>query len=84
MFDETDMTRAKKAVGHLSCISGIIPHSLMRLGTAEEIKEYTRKMVEVCAEGGGFILNGGGIPEGGDPEKLRIFMQVAEEYGRYR
>ncbi|HEY93993.1 MAG TPA: hypothetical protein G4O15_03545 [Dehalococcoidia bacterium] len=84
IFDETDMTRAKKAVGHLSCISGIIPHSLMRLGTIDQIKEYTRKMVEVCAEGGGFILNGGGIPEGGDPQKLRIFMQVAEEYGRYR
>ncbi len=83
-FDETDMTRAKKAVGHVSSISGIIPYSLMLTGSVDDVREYARKLVEVCGEGGGFILNGGGLPEGGNPEKLRVFMQVAEEYGRYR
>lgn len=83
-FDETDMTRAKKMVGGNSSISGIIPYSVMLTGTVQELKDYCRKLIEVCGEGGGFILNGGGLPEGGNPEKLRVFMQAAEEYGRYR
>ena len=83
-FDETDMFRAKQKVGHYASISGIIPHSMMLTGTISELKDYCRKLVEVCGEGGGFILNGGGLPEGGDPEKLRVFMEVAKEYGTYR
>ncbi len=83
-FDRTDITRAKKIVGKNASISGIPPYSLMLTGSLQELKEYCRKIIEVCGEGGGFILNGGAIDKEGNPEKLRVFMQAAKEYGVYR
>jgi hypothetical protein len=82
-FDETDMTRAKKIVGKNSSISGIVPYSLMRMGTPQDIKEYCRKVIEVCGVDGGFILNGNVVATEKNPEKMRVFMQAAREYGRY-
>ncbi len=83
-FDETDMTRAKRIVGKNASISGIVPYSLMLTGTPQDIKEYCRKLIEVCGEGGGYILNGGAVATETNPEKLRVFMQAAKEYGTYR
>ncbi|MFC2070698.1 uroporphyrinogen decarboxylase family protein [Chloroflexota bacterium] len=83
-FDETDMSRAKRIVGKNASISGIIPYSLMLTGTPQDIKEYCKKLIEVCGVDGGYILNGNAVATEKNPEKLRVFMQAAKEYGTYR
>jgi uroporphyrinogen-III decarboxylase len=84
MFDQTDMARAKKIVGKNACISGNVPSSLMMTGTPQDVKEYCRKLIEVCGEGGGYILSGGSAGTETNPGNLRAFMQAAKEYGTYR
>jgi uroporphyrinogen-III decarboxylase len=83
-FDRTDMARAKKIVGTSACIQGNVPTSLMRTGTPAAVKEYCRKLIEVCAPGGGFILAGGASVDKGDPDNFRAMMAACKEYGVYR
>ena len=83
-FDQTDMARAKKILGDNACIAGNVPSSLLRTGTPEAVKEYCRKLIEVCGKGGGFILTGGASIDKGNPDNLHAMMEAAEEYGVYK
>jgi uroporphyrinogen-III decarboxylase len=82
-FDRTDMFRAKKILGDNACIAGNVPASLLCTGTPRDVKEYCRKLIEVCGEGGGFILTGGASIDKGDPGNLRAMTEAAMEYGVY-
>jgi hypothetical protein len=83
MFDQTNMANAKKTVGRVSCIAGNVPVSLAYTGTPQEMKEYCRKLIEVCAPGGGYLLSGGSTFDMAKPENLRAMMNAAKEYGVY-
>ncbi len=82
-FDRTDIFRAKKILGDTACISGNVPASLLITGTPKEVKEYCRKLIEVCDEGGGFILTGGASIDKGDPNNLHAMTEAVREYGVY-
>jgi uroporphyrinogen-III decarboxylase len=83
LFDQTDMVRAKKELGDISCIAGNVPASLMITGTPEQVKEQCRKLIYDCAPGGGYILTGGAGIHRGNPENIRTMMAATYEYGRY-
>jgi uroporphyrinogen-III decarboxylase len=80
-FDRTDMFQAKKILGDTACISGNVPASLLITGTPKQVKEYCRKLIEVCGEGGGFILTGGASIDKGNPDNLRAMTEAVMEYG---
>jgi uroporphyrinogen-III decarboxylase len=82
-FDRTDMFQAKKILGDNACIAGNVPASLLVTGTPREVKEYCRKLIEVCGEGGGFILTGGASIDKGNPDNLRAMTEAVMEYGVY-
>jgi uroporphyrinogen-III decarboxylase len=83
-FDQTDMATAKNVLGDKCCIAGNVPASLISTGTAQEVKEYCRNLIEVCAPGGGYILSAGSSVTSAPPENLRAMMEAAKEYGVYR
>jgi uroporphyrinogen-III decarboxylase len=83
-FDQTDMANAKRIVGNTCCIAGNVPASIVITGTAKEVKESCRKLIEICAPGGGYILSGGAAATEAPAENLRVFMQAAKEYGVYK
>jgi hypothetical protein len=83
VFDQTDMARAKQTVGTVSCIEGNVPLSLMHAGTAEQVAEYTRKLIDDAGEGGGFILDVGAVADEGKDENLLTMIETAKEYGVY-
>jgi uroporphyrinogen-III decarboxylase len=82
-FDQTDMAEAKKILGNISCIAGNVPSSIVMTGTANQVKENCRKLIEACAPGGGYILAGGASIDRGDITNLRVMMEAAYEYGTY-
>jgi len=83
-FDQTDMAKAKQVLGKNCSIEGNVPSSLLCTGSPAEVKEYCRKLIEVCAPGGGYILNSGAIPEFPKLENLKAMADAAQEYGVYR
>ncbi len=82
-FDRTDMFRAKEVPGDVACLAGNIPTSLLSTGTPRAVKEYCRKLIEVCGKGGGYILAGGASIDRGNPDNLRAITEAAEEFGVY-
>ena len=83
-FDQTDMAKAKRILGNVSCIAGNVPSGLVMTSTPEKVKENCRKLIETCAPAGGYILAGGASVEKGNIENLRAMMESAYEYGVYK
>ncbi|MFA5308692.1 MAG: uroporphyrinogen decarboxylase family protein [Dehalococcoidales bacterium] len=84
LFDQTDMFQAKEILGGRACIAGNVPASLLMTSTAAAVKEYCRKLIEVCGKGGGFILTGGASIDKGKGENLKAMWQAGQEYGVYK
>jgi len=83
-FEVMDMGKAKKTLGGHACILGNLPVSVLCTGTPADVKEGCRKLIEVCAPGGGYILGGSANIDRGDPANLRAMMEAAKEFGVYR
>jgi uroporphyrinogen-III decarboxylase len=83
-FDQTDMVRAKKVLGGNACLTGNVPAALMCTGSALEVKQYCRWLIDVCGGNGGYILTGGAAVDKCDPDNLRAMMEAVKEYGVYR
>jgi len=82
-FDQTDMVLAKKILGNTQCITGNVPSSLMCTGTPEAVKEYCRKLLDLFAKDGGYILTGGASCAEAKAENLRAMMESAKEYSKF-
>jgi hypothetical protein len=82
-FEVMDMARAKQALGGVACIAGNVPASLLVTGTPEAVKESCRKLIEICAPGGGYILTGSAGMNQGNANNLHAMIAAAKEYGEY-
>jgi uroporphyrinogen-III decarboxylase len=78
------MAQAKKILGNVSCIVGNVPSSIVMTGTAAQVKNNCRKLIEDCAPGGGYILAGGASIDKGEVANLKAMMEAAYEYGIYK
>lgn len=84
LFDQTDMANTKAVLGDTACITSNVPASLLVTGTAQDVKAYCRKLIEVYGRGGGYILSGGASIDRGKSANLCAMMEAAREYGVYR
>ena len=83
-FDNTDMARAKNILGGKCSIQGNVPVSLLVTGTPVEVKEYCRKLIEICGKGGGYILSAGASSDEAKLDNLQAMVAAAKEYGTYK
>jgi len=83
-FEHMDMAKAKEVLGNTACIAGNVPVTLLCTGTPRDVKEYCRRLIKVCAPGGGYILTGSATMDRGNPDNLRAVMEAAKEYGVYK
>lgn len=83
-FDQTDMRKAKSVLGENCCLMGNVPSSLMATSTSDKVRQHCRELIEICGQGGGYILAGGCSTTESKEDNLRAMMQAAMEYGRYR
>ena len=83
-FEYMDMAQAKKTVGRNNCIAGNLPISIVVTGTAQDVKEGCRQLIETCAPGGGYILSAAASMDQGRIENLHAMMDTAKEYGVYK
>ena len=83
MFEDTDIKLIKETVGKVACICGNVPTSLIMYGTKQQIADETKRVLDIGAPGGGFIMdNSIGIEEC-DLTNLDIFFETATKYGKY-
>jgi uroporphyrinogen-III decarboxylase len=83
-MEQTDMFKAKEILGDSACITGNVTAPQFYTYSPQEIKEYCRKLIEVCGEGGGYILSLGSGPDKCDTACLHAIIESAQEYGVYK
>jgi uroporphyrinogen-III decarboxylase len=84
-LEKTDMKKAKEILGDKVCLYGNVPSSLLVYGTPKDVEKYCKKLIEDCAEGGGFILSTEcEVPWNSKPENVRAIIEAAIKYGQYK
>jgi len=83
---KTDLVKAKDTVGARHVLFGNIdPSGVIAMGSAAQVREATRQLMNVWKSGARFILNAGcAIPPNTPPENVRALVSAAQEFGRYR
>jgi len=84
LFDQTDLFHAKKVIGDTICLTGNMPVALLHVGTKDEIRAYTKQLIEVVGKDGGYIMSCGGVMDEADPERVKIWRDATREFGSYR
>jgi uroporphyrinogen-III decarboxylase len=83
-FDQMDMAKAKEIIGSTQCISGNMPSSYLSLSSVQEVKDYTKKLIDTCGKGGGYIMANGAFFDHAKPENLKVMVDFTKEYGVYK
>jgi len=82
---EVDLIRIARVMGGRVVLLGNVNPMLIRSGTAAQVREATRRVIEVLAPLRGFIVqDGNNIPPGSPLENINAMMEAAEMYGRYK
>ena len=84
LLDSTDMFKAKEILGDTMCISGMMPVSLLQMGTPDEVRAYARKLIDVCGKHGGFIMGPRSAMDEANPSLVKVWFEYTKEYGVYR
>ena len=83
-LDSTDIFRAKEILKDHLCIQGNVPSSLLQAGTAQDVKDHCKKLIDVIGKDGGFILSPRSSTDEVKPENLKAMIDFTHEYGVYR
>jgi uroporphyrinogen-III decarboxylase len=82
---EVSLERIASVMGGRVVLLGNVNPMLIHGGTAEEVREATRRVIEVLAPLRGFIVqDGNNIPPGSPIANINAMMEAAERHGRYR
>jgi uroporphyrinogen-III decarboxylase len=82
--DQDDIFDVHKKIGHKFCLSGGIPNRMLSFGTAEEVREYCKRVLEGVAGDGGYIMDASAIMQNDtNVENLRAMTEATREYGVY-
>lgn len=84
LFDRTDIFRAKDILGDVMCLGGNMPLTLLKAGTPEQIKAYSKKLIGIVGRDGGFIMSSNTVLDDADPELVRVWIACTRENGLYR
>lgn len=83
-FENCDMKKAKKIVGDHCCITGGFSSRLLAAGSPETVEEEVKKLLDLCAPGGGYMFDlDMTIDDGAKPENVEAMFRAVRKYGVY-
>lgn len=80
-FETADMERAKKILGGTAAISGNLPIYILEHGTKQQVIDETKKLIDICAPGGGYIFDTNGCIDNAKRENLEAMFETLYTYG---
>lgn len=83
-FETVDMAVAKKKLGDHICIGGNFPTALLSYGTKEKVVDECKKILDICAPGGGYIFKCSAVLGSCKTENVEAMFQTVKEYGKYK
>ena len=82
-FEDVDMAVVKKKLGGIACISGGFPAALLDWSTPEKVRDEAKRILDVCAPGGGFIFETSCGLGKCKRENVEAMFETVKEYGVY-
>jgi uroporphyrinogen-III decarboxylase len=83
-FAFTDLKKAKDVLKGHTAIMGGVPHSLLQMGTPNDVDKFCRELIETVGKDGGFMLSPStGITNEAKPENVRAMVEAVKKYGNY-
>lgn len=83
-FEDTDLVKAKQVLGDVACIGGGMPTEYLMMGDKQRVIDHTKKMIDLLAPGGGFIMTNSLAIDQVKTENLEAWKDTLFEYGKYR
>ena len=84
LFEDTDLLKAKKILGDVACIGGGMPTEYLMMGDRQRVIDHTKKMIDLLAPGGGFVMSNTIAIDQVKTENLEAWKDTLFEYGKYR
>jgi len=81
MFEQVDLARVKKEVGDITCIAGNLPSTLLIFGKKQEVIDETKRLIDTCAPGGGFIMDCSIVLDHYKEENMDAWYETTLKYG---
>jgi uroporphyrinogen-III decarboxylase len=82
--DRDDIFEVHRVLGDRFAISGGIPNVMLAYGKPEEVRDYTKKVIQTVARDGGYILDAGAIVQNdAKVENIRAMTDAGREFGVY-
>jgi hypothetical protein len=84
ILDSSDATRAREILGGKVCICGLMPLSVLQTGTPDEVRGYTRRLIDMVGRDGGFIIAPRSSLDAAKPDLVKVWVDCTKEYGVYK
>ncbi len=81
LFDDTDMVKAKKALGERFCIAGNVSASMLNVGTPQKVEENVKRLIEDVGKEG-FVLSHGVALDDANADNLKAMLEATRKYGQ--
>ncbi|HML75679.1 MAG TPA: uroporphyrinogen decarboxylase family protein [Anaerohalosphaeraceae bacterium] len=82
--DRDDIFEVHRRIGHKFCISGGVSNYLLGYGTPEEVRQCCKKIIDVVARDGGYIMDASAIIQSDARiENITAMTEFTREYGEY-
>ncbi len=82
--DQDDIFEVHRALHDKFAISGGIPNMMLSWGTADEVRQFCRRVIKEVAADGGYIMDAGAIMQDDTSiENMKAMTQVCREEGVY-
>ena len=83
LFEKVDMKKVKATIGKKFCICGNVPAALLAFGRPDQVTEEVQKILDICAPGGGFIMDTSIEITSAQPRNVEAFFEATYKYGKY-
>ncbi len=79
-----DIFRAKRDYGDQLTLVGNVPIDLLTHGSPQDVQTYVKKLIQICAPGGGYVLSSGhSISYSITLENFQSMLESVDRYGSY-
>lgn len=82
-IEDADMKEVKRIVGPHACISGGMRTDVLTRGTVEQTKDEVKRLLDICAPGGGYIFDVSDTLEHCKVENVEALFETVKTYGKY-
>ena len=82
-FEDTPLELVKKELGDTACITGGFPNTLLDFGTVKQVEDECKRILDICAPGGGFIFQPKSSLTVSKRENVEAMFRTVREYGKY-